>query len=140
MASKGLVFIPQGINVIRALTSNDIEVLKFLTKNLTKDFTILKIAKGVGKTNRLVYAAVKRLIKEKIIIVEEKAKLKLCRLNFEMPHIIALIESIRWHDFVQSHRDVDFLISDIIARSALLFLPWWSSAPMLRAQRSRDQI
>jgi predicted transcriptional regulator len=85
LASKGLVFIPQGINVIRALTSNDIEVLKFLTKNLTKDFTILKIAKGVGKTNRLVYAAVKRLIKEKIIIVEEKAKLKLCRLNFEMP-------------------------------------------------------
>ena len=105
----------------RTLTPNDIEVLKFLTKNLTKDFTILKIAKGTGKTNRLVYAAVKRLIKEKIIIVEEKANLKLCRLNLEMPHIIALIESIRWHDFAQGHRDVDLLISDIIARSALPF-------------------
>lgn len=102
-----------------ALSATAIEILKFLATNLTKDFTILKIAQNTGKTTRLTYATVKRLIEDKIIIMDEKANLKLCRLNLKMPQIIAFIESIRWHDFAKKHPEINLLTSDIIERSEL---------------------
>lgn len=104
------------------LSTTTIEILKFLTANLTKDFTILNIAKSTGKTPRLTYATVKSLIKDKIIIMNEKANLKLCRLNLKMPHIIAFIESIRWDDFAKRHLEINLLVSDIIERSDLPYL------------------
>jgi len=105
-----------------ALSDTSVEVLKFLAADLTKDFTILQIANNTGKTTRLTYAAVKRLIKDKMISMEEKANLKLCRLNLKMPQIIAFIESYRWRDFARRHPEIDFLVSDIIQKSDLPYL------------------
>jgi len=99
-----------------------IKILRFLTANLTKDFTILQIAKSTGTTTRLTYAAVKRLVEDKIIILEEKANLKLCRLNLKLPQTIAFIESIRWCDFARRHPEISLLVSDIIQRCDLPYL------------------
>jgi len=101
------------------LSATAIDILEFLTANLTKDFTILKIAKNTGKTTRLTYAMVKRLAKDKIINIEKKANLKLCRINLKMLQIISYIESIRWHEFAKRHREISLLISDIIKKSSL---------------------
>jgi len=101
------------------LSSTAIDVLKFLTTNLTKEFTILKIAENTGKTTRLTYAVVSRLAKEKIITIEKQANLKLSRINLKMPQIISYIESIRWHEFAKKHREINLIISDIIKKSSL---------------------
>ncbi len=101
------------------LSKTDIAILKFLTANLTKDFTILKIAENTGKTIRLTYAAVRKLVERRIIIREEKANLKLCRLNLKLPQIISYVESIRWHDFAKKNGEVNLVVSDIIEKSSL---------------------
>lgn len=108
--------------MIAALSTTSVEILKFLTANLTRDFTILQIAKSTGKTTRLTYAAVKRLVEDKVIIIEEKANLKLCRLNLRLPQIIAFIESIRWRDFARRHPEISLLVSDITQRCDLPYL------------------
>jgi len=100
-----------------AFSDTGIEILKLLTSNLTKDFTILKIAERAHKTNRLTYSAVKRLEKERMITIQEKANLRLCKLSLENPQMIALIESLRWHDFTRKHPDVGLLVSDIVSKS-----------------------
>lgn len=100
-----------------AFSDTDIEILKLLTANLTKDFTILKIAERAHKTNRLTYSAVKRLEKEHLITIQEKANLRLCKLSLEDPQMISLIESLRWHDFTRKHPDVGLLVSDIVSKS-----------------------
>jgi predicted nucleotidyltransferase len=102
-----------------AFSDTGIEVLKLLTANLTKDFTILKIAERAHKTNRLTYSAVERLEKEHLITIQEKANLRLCKLSLENPQMIALIESLRWHDFTRKHPDVSLLVKDIVSKSEL---------------------
>lgn len=105
---------------MRAVFSDTgIEILKLLTSNLTKDFTILKIAQYTGKTNRLTYSTVKRLEKEHMITIQKKANLRLCRLSLENPQMIALIESLRWLDFTQKDPEVGLLVSDIVSKSDL---------------------
>lgn len=105
-----------------SFSNTSIEILKFLTANLIRDFTILKIAQGTGKTIRLTYATVERLVKDRMIIREEKANLKLCRLNLRMPQVVAFIESIRWRDFVERRRELSLLASDILQRCELPYL------------------
>ena len=102
-----------------AFSDTGIEILKLLTSNLTRDFTILKIAQHTGKTNRLTYSTVKKLEKEHMITIEEKANLKLCKLSLENPQMIALIESLRWLDFTRKRSDIGLLVSDIVSRSEL---------------------
>ena len=102
-----------------AFSDTGIEVLKLLTSNFSRDFTILKIAQHTGKTNRLTYSTVKKLEKEHIITIQEKANLRLCRLSLENPQMIALIESLRWLDFTRKHSDVGLLVSDIVSKSEL---------------------
>jgi len=102
-----------------AFSDTGIKILKLLTSNLTKDFTILKIAERARKTNRLTYSTVKRLEKERMITIQEKANLRLCKLSLENPQMIALIESLRWHDFTRKHPDVGLLVSDIVSKSQL---------------------
>jgi predicted nucleotidyltransferase len=57
-----------------------------------------------------------------MIIREEKANLKLCRLNLRMPQVVAFIESIRWRDFVERRRELSLLVSDILQRCELPYL------------------
>lgn len=102
-----------------AFSDTGTEILKLLSANLTKDFTILKIAERAHKTNRLTYSTVKRLEKEHLITIQEKANLRLCKLSLENPQMIALIESLRWHGFARKHRDVGLLVSDIVSKSEL---------------------
>ena len=102
-----------------AFSDTGVEILKLLTSNLTRDFTILKIAQHTGKTNRLTYSTVKKLEKEHMITIEEKANLKLCKLSLENPQMIALIESLRWLDFTRKRSDIGLLVSDIVSRSEL---------------------
>lgn len=102
-----------------ALSSTGIEILKLLTSNLTKDFTILKIAQGTGKTNRLTYSTVRKLEKEHIITIQEKANLKLCKLNLKNPQIVSFVEGLRWRDFARGQPGVSLLVSDIISKSEL---------------------
>jgi len=102
-----------------AFSDTGIEVLKLLTSNLTRDFTILKIAQYTGKTNRLTYSTVKKLEKENLITIQEKANLRLCKLSLENPQMIALIESLRWLDFSRKRPDVGLLVSDIVSRCEL---------------------
>ena len=102
-----------------AFSDTGIEILTLLTSHLTRDFTILKIAQHTGKTNRLTYSTVKKLEKEHIITIQEKANLRLCRLSLENPQMIALIESLRWLDFTRKHSDVGLLVSDIVSKSEL---------------------
>jgi predicted nucleotidyltransferase len=102
-----------------AFSDTGIETLKLLTSNLTKDFTILKIAQHTGKTNRLTYSTVKKLEKEHMITIQEKANLRLCKLSLENPQMIALIESLRWLDFTRRRSDIGLLISDIVSKSEL---------------------
>jgi predicted nucleotidyltransferase len=102
-----------------AFSDTGIEILKLLTSNLTRDFTILKIAQHTGKTNRLTYSTVKKLEKEHMITIEEKANLKLCKLSLENPQMIALIESLRWLHFTRKRSDIGLLVSDIVSRSEL---------------------
>ena len=54
-----------------------------------------------------------------MITIQEKANLRLCRLSLENPQMIALIESLRWHDFTRKHPDVGLLVSDIVSKSEL---------------------
>jgi len=80
---------------------------------------MFKITERAHKTNRLTYSTVKRLGKERLITIQEKANLRLCRLSLENPQMIALIESLRWHDFTRKHPDVGLLVSDIVSKSEL---------------------
>ena len=106
--------------MIKALLSNTgIEILKLLASNLTKDFTILKIAQATGKTNRLTYLTVGKLEKDRIITVQPKANLRLCRLNLKNPQIVSFIEALRWRDFERRQRSVSLLVSDIVSKSEL---------------------
>jgi len=102
-----------------AFSDTGIEILKLLTSNLTRDFTILKIAQHTGKTNRLTYSTVRKLEKEHMITIQEKANLRLCKLSLENPQMIALIESLRWLDFTRKRSDVGLLVSDIVSKSEL---------------------
>lgn len=102
-----------------AFSDTGVEILKLLTSNLTRDFTILKIAQRTGKTNRLTYSTVKKLEKERMITIQEKANLRLCKLSLENPQMIALIESLRWVDFTRKRSDVGLLVSDIVSKSEL---------------------
>jgi predicted nucleotidyltransferase len=102
-----------------AFSDTGTKILKLLTSNLTKDFTILKIAQHTGKTNRLTYSTVKKLEKEHMITIQEKANLRLCKLSLENPQMIALIESLRWIDFTRKRSDVRLLVSDIVSESEL---------------------
>jgi predicted nucleotidyltransferase len=113
-------YLPSGGSIIRAAFSDTgIEILKLLTANLTKDFTILKIAEGTRKTNRLTYSTVRRLEKEHLITIQSKANLRLCKLSLKNPQTIALIESLRWNEFTRRHPDVGLLVSDIVSKSEL---------------------
>ena len=102
-----------------AFSDTGTKILKLLTSNLTRDFTILKIAQRTGKTNRLTYSTVKKLEKERMITIQEKANLRLCKLSLENPQMIALIESLRWVDFTRKRSDVGLLVSDIVSKSEL---------------------
>ena len=106
--------------MIKALLSNTgIGILKLLASDLTKDFTILKIAQATGKTNRLTYSTVGKLEKDRIITVQQKANLRLCRLNLKNPQIVSFIEALRWRDFERRQRSVSLLVSDIVSKSEL---------------------
>jgi len=105
-----------------ALSDTEIEILKLLTSDLTRDFTILKIAELTGKAKRLTYAAAKKLAKERTIIIQEKANLKLCKLNLRNAQIIAFIESLRWREFSRRHPDIGLLVSTLISKSDLPYL------------------
>jgi predicted nucleotidyltransferase len=98
------------------LSDTETEVLKLLASDLTREITILKVAQLTGKTTRLTYAAAKKLAKEKTIIIEKKANLRLCKLNLEKIQINAFIESLRWNDFTKKHPDVGLIISTIISK------------------------
>jgi predicted nucleotidyltransferase len=102
-----------------AFSDTGIEILKLLTSNLTRDFTILKVAQHTGKTNRLTYSTVKKLEKEHMITIQEKANLRLCKLSLENPQMIALIESLRWLDFTRKRSDIGLLVADIVSKSEL---------------------
>jgi predicted nucleotidyltransferase len=102
-----------------AFSDTGIEILKLLTSNLTRDFTILKIAQHTGKTNRLTYSTVKKLEKEHMITIQEKANLRLCKLSLENPQMIALIESLRWLDLTRERPDVGLLVADIVSKCEL---------------------
>jgi predicted nucleotidyltransferase len=105
--------------VIAAFSDTGIGILKLLTSNLTRDFTILKIAQHTGKTNRLTYSTVKKLEEEHMITIQKKANLRLCKLSLENPQMIALIESLRWLDFTRKRSDVGLLVTDIVSKSEL---------------------
>jgi predicted nucleotidyltransferase len=102
-----------------AFSDTGIEILKLLTSNLTRDFTILKVAQHTGKTNRLTYSTVKKLEKEHMITIQEKANLRLCKLSLENPQMIALIESLRWLDLTRERPDVGLLVADIVSKCEL---------------------
>lgn len=44
------------------------------------------------KTNRLTYSTIKKLERERMITIQKKANLRLCKLSLENPQIIALTE------------------------------------------------
>ena len=85
----------------------------------------MRIAKLTGKAKRITYAAVKNLAKERLITIQEKANLKLCKLNLQNPQIIAFVESLRWSEFTRRKPEVGLLVSDIISKSEL---PYFSLA------------
>jgi predicted nucleotidyltransferase len=102
-----------------AFSDTGIEILRLLTSNLTRDFTILKVAQHTGKTNRLTYSTVKKLEREHMITIQEKANLRLCKLSLENPQMIALIESLRWLDFTRKRPDIGLLVADIVSKCEL---------------------
>jgi predicted nucleotidyltransferase len=129
VGDEGEGFIPKGIStcpqgdksLTQAFSDTEIDVLKLLTSELTRDFTILNISERIGRTPRLTYAAEKKLSKRGLVTVQAKANLKLCRINLRHTQTIAFIESLRWNDFAEKASQIDLLVSDIVSKSELPF-------------------
>jgi predicted nucleotidyltransferase/predicted DNA-binding protein YlxM (UPF0122 family) len=80
-------------------TKNQVKILKLFTANITKRFSIRKVAKLINVDYSHVYKSIKPLIKEGFLDEDEEQYL---RLDYRANHqLLAYIESLRALDFLK---------------------------------------
>jgi len=99
------------------LSSTAIAVLKLMVSDLTKDYTIRKLAQAIRQDYRITYDTVKRLSENGILNLERKANLYMCRLRLDknIP-VLAFTESLRAKEFLESKPSIRVLLSTVVSK------------------------
>lgn len=99
------------------LSATAIALLKFMTGDLTKDYTIRKLSQGINQGYRITYETVNRLAEDGILTLERKANLHICRLNLRgNVQTFAFVESLRAEEFLKSRPAMRVLVANLVAR------------------------
>ena len=94
------------------LTKTQIEIMKVFTSRIEKRFSINEIASLLKKPYALIYRSINPLLKEELILINEKKNLSLnYRKNFQE---IAFIESIRTKEKLKKEKSVSLFIKDCL--------------------------
>jgi len=99
------------------LSSTAIAILKLMVSDLTKDYTIRKLAQAIRQDYRITYDTVKRLSENGILSLERKANLHVCRLRLDKNiQVLAFTESLRATEFLESKPGIRVLLSTIVSK------------------------
>lgn len=107
---------------LEPLPKTSIEILVFLTSRIRESFTIRQISEAIGKDYKITYTMTMRLAEQHYIIVEKKRPVNYCRLNLKgNSTLLAYIEGVRASRFLEGHKDIKILVSDIESKIPLPF-------------------
>jgi len=99
------------------LSSTAIALLKLMASDLTKDYTIRKLAQGIRQSYRITYETVNRLAENGTLSLERKANLRMCRLNLRRNvQTLAFIESLRAEEFLKTRPAVRLTVSNLVTK------------------------
>jgi predicted nucleotidyltransferase len=102
------------------LSNTDTLVLKFLIKNITKEFSIKMISEGVGKSYPTVWESVVKLKGDGIINVREiNATQSLCSLDLKSDgniSIFSFVEYIAKREFFSKKTELKSITDDMLKR------------------------
>lgn len=102
------------------LTKTDVSILRFLIKNITKEYSIKMISENIKKAYPGVRENVLKMREESIIIVREiNPTQNLCSLNLEDTdniNVFSYVESLEKDDYFSKNQDLKIIISDILDR------------------------
>jgi len=92
------------------ITKTQIEIMKIFTSKIDRKFSINEISKELKKPYALIHRSIQELIKNKLILIDEK---KLLSLNYnDNLAELSFIESIRTKNRLEGERSISLFIND----------------------------
>jgi len=99
------------------LSSTAIAVLKLMVSDLTKDYTIRRLAQGIHQDYRITYDTVKKLTENGVLNLERRANLHMCRPRVNKNvQVLAFIESLRTKKFLETRPSIRMILSTVVSR------------------------
>ncbi len=111
---KAYILLKVIILLLMVINNTQVEILKLLLSDPTKDYNIREISKRIEVNYRLVYQAVGDLEKDGIASVRKIGQTKLCKINLSSNIcLFSYIENLRKEDFGKKHKGIKLIETDL---------------------------